>query len=112
MEYHLKMQVDMWIVIQTGFILPTDADGIPQPYEKWNVGTKCKIEANAKVTQTLQCGLTNEELNRVGPFISVKDLWGKLIELHEKTLDTKDRESVSGLHARIQDLLNGLHAIG
>ncbi|XP_074573485.1 uncharacterized protein LOC141829909 [Curcuma longa] len=119
----------MWIVIQMGFTLPTDNDDIPQPCEKWDTTTKRKIETDAKATQTLQCGLTKEELNQVGPFISVKDLWDKLIKLHEGTSDTKvskcdlllnklynikmqEGESISGLHAQIQDLLNGLHAIG
>ncbi|XP_074561717.1 uncharacterized protein LOC141818016 [Curcuma longa] len=128
MECHLKTQVEMWIVIQTGFTIPFDNDGLPLTCERWDAATRKKIEADAKATQTLQCGLTKEELNRIGPFISAKDLWNKLNELHEGTSDTKvskrdlllnklynirmmDRESASGLHAQIQDLLNGLHAI-
>ncbi|XP_074566099.1 uncharacterized protein LOC141822661 [Curcuma longa] len=128
MEYHLKTQVDMSIIIQIEFTIPTDNDGLPQSYDKWDATTKKKIEVDVKATQTLQCELTKEELNKVGPFISAKDLWDKLIELHEGTSDTKvskrdllinklynikmmEGESASGLHARIQDLLNGMHAI-
>ncbi|XP_074559814.1 uncharacterized protein LOC141815843, partial [Curcuma longa] len=82
--------------------------------EFWDAATIKKIEVDVKATQTLQCGLTKEELNRVGPFSSAKDLWTKLIELHEGTSDTKmlEGETISGLHSRIQDILNGLHAIG
>ncbi|MCQ7222065.1 hypothetical protein NP006_23470, partial [Salmonella enterica] len=128
MEYHLKTQVESWIVIQTGFTIPEE-DGIPLPCEKWDAQMKRKIEADARATQALQCGLTKEELSRVGPCISAKELWNKLIELHEGTSDTKvskhdlifnklfnmkmqEGETASQLHARIQDLLNGLHAIG
>ncbi|XP_074562881.1 uncharacterized protein LOC141819489, partial [Curcuma longa] len=89
MECHLKTQAEMWIFIQTGFTIPTGSDNQPQSCELWDAATRKKIEADAKATQTLQCGLTKEELNRVGPFSSAKDLWTKLIELHEGTSDTK-----------------------
>ncbi|XP_074580658.1 uncharacterized protein LOC141837091 [Curcuma longa] len=121
--------MDMWIVIQTGFMIPTDNDDLPQSCEKWDATTKRKIGTDVKATQTLQCGSTKEELNRIGPFINAKDLWDKLIELNEGMSDMKlskrdllvnklynikmmKGESASGLHARIQDLLNGFHAIG
>ncbi|XP_074559937.1 uncharacterized protein LOC141815988 [Curcuma longa] len=81
----------MWIIIQTGFSIPSGSDGLPQSCELWDAATRKKIEADAKATQTLQCGLTKEELNRVGPFSSAKDLWTKLIELHEGTSDTKEK---------------------
>ncbi|XP_074583516.1 uncharacterized protein LOC141839623 [Curcuma longa] len=89
MEYYLKTQVQTWIIIKTGFTLPTDDKGIPVSIDKWTPEIMRAIEADAKATQILQCGLSKEELNRVGPFISAKDLWDKLIELHEGTTDTK-----------------------
>ncbi|XP_074575223.1 uncharacterized protein LOC141831690 [Curcuma longa] len=85
MECHLKIQVEMWIIIQIGFSIPSERDGSPQSCEFWNAATRKKIEPDAKATQTLHCGLTKEELNRVGPFSSAKDLWTKFIELHEGT---------------------------
>ncbi|XP_042436987.1 uncharacterized protein LOC122022951 [Zingiber officinale] len=112
MEYHLKMQVEIWMIIQIGLALPLDSTGKPISCENWDTSLMKKIEADAKTTCTLQCGLTKEELNRVGPFSSAKDLWEKLIELHEETSDTKEGESASQLHARMQDSLNGLHVIG
>ncbi|XP_074579575.1 uncharacterized protein LOC141836066 [Curcuma longa] len=116
MKYHLKTQVDIWIIIQTRFTISTDNDGLPQSCDKCDATTEKKIEAGAKATQTLQCELTKEELNRVRPFFSAKDRWDKLIELHEGTSDTKvskrdllinklynikmmEGESASGLHA-------------
>ncbi|XP_074566313.1 uncharacterized protein LOC141822908 [Curcuma longa] len=89
MECHLKTQVKMWIVIQMRFTIPTDNDGLPQSCKKWDASTRKKIKVNTKATQTLQCGLTKEEQNWVGPFISAKELWTKLIELHEGMSDTK-----------------------
>ena len=128
MECFLKTQVEMWIVIQTGFDLPTNEQGEALGCERWTTSMKRQIEADAKATQILQCGLSKEELNRVGPFISAKDLWDKLTELHEGTSDTKvckrdfilnklfnlkmqENESASQLHARIQNILNGLYSI-
>ncbi|XP_042374420.1 uncharacterized protein LOC121967949 [Zingiber officinale] len=102
----------MWIIIQTGFELPRDDTGKPVSCVNWDTSLMKKIEADAKATCKLQCGLTKEELNKVGPFLSAKELWEKLIELHKGTSDTKEGETSSQLHARIQDLLNGLHAIG
>ncbi|XP_074561401.1 uncharacterized protein LOC141817665 [Curcuma longa] len=129
MEYYLKTQVQTWIIIKTGFTLPTDDKGIPVSIDKWTPEIMRAIEADAKATQILQCGLSKEELNRVGPFISAKDLWDKLIELHEGTTDTKvtkrdllinklfnikmqEGETVNQLQSRVKDILNGLHAIG
>ncbi|XP_074561559.1 uncharacterized protein LOC141817832, partial [Curcuma longa] len=112
MENFLKIQFEMWMIVKTGFELPIDGDGKPTPCENWDLALIKKVEANARATCTLQCGLTKEELNRVGPFSSAKELWEKLIELHEGTSDTKEGETATQLHARIQDLLNGLHAIG
>ncbi|XP_042380064.1 uncharacterized protein LOC121972464 [Zingiber officinale] len=100
----------MWIIIQTRCAYPTE-DGVLIPCDKWDTPTRKKIEANVKAIQTLQCGLTKEELNQANPFSSAKELWEKLIELHEGTSTTKVDETTSQLHARIQDLLNGLHAI-
>ncbi|XP_042466089.1 uncharacterized protein LOC122048607 [Zingiber officinale] len=101
----------MWMIIKIGITLPLDGTGNPVSCENRDSIIIKKVEANAKETCTLQCGLTKEELNRVGPFSSVKERWKKLIELHKGTSDTKESESVNQLHARIQDL-NDLHTIG
>ncbi|XP_074562818.1 uncharacterized protein LOC141819414, partial [Curcuma longa] len=90
METYLKIQFETWMIIKTGLRLPTDEDGKPTPCENWEPTLIKKVEADAKATCTLQCGLTKEELNRVGPFSSAKELWEKLIELHEGTSDTKE----------------------
>ncbi|XP_042408283.1 uncharacterized protein LOC121997741 [Zingiber officinale] len=102
----------MWINIQIGLELPRDDTGKPVSCVNWGASLMKKVEADAKATCTLQCGLTKEELNRVGPFSSAKKLWEKLIELHEETFDTKEGETASQLQSRIQDLLNGHHRIG
>ncbi|XP_042423576.1 uncharacterized protein LOC122011249 [Zingiber officinale] len=100
MQYYLKTQVEMWMIIQTGFALPLNNAVKPISCENWDTNLMKKIEVDAKATCTLQYGLTKEELNQVDPFSSTKYLWKKLIELHKGTSDTK-----------IQDPLNGLHAI-
>ncbi|XP_042400928.1 uncharacterized protein LOC121990952 [Zingiber officinale] len=98
--------------VKTRLELPANSVGKPLPCKNWDATLIKKVEANVKATCILQCGLTKEELNRVGPFSGVKELWQKLIELHKGTSDTKENETASQLHARIQDLLNELHAIG
>ncbi|XP_042460518.1 uncharacterized protein LOC122044037 [Zingiber officinale] len=102
----------MWMIIQTGLVLPLDGTGKLVSCENWDTNLIKKIEANARATCTLQCSLTKEDLNRVGPFSSAKELWEKLIKLHEGTSNAKEDELASQLHARIQDLLNDLHTIG
>ena len=89
MEIYLKTQFDTWMIVKTGLRLPTDEDGKPTSCENWEPTFIKKVEVAAKATCTIQCGLTKEELNRVGPFSSAKELWEKLIELHEGTSETK-----------------------
>ncbi|XP_042387401.1 uncharacterized protein LOC121979479 [Zingiber officinale] len=79
----------MWIIIKTDISIPLNGTGKPISCENWDASIIKKVEANAKATCTLQCGLTKEELNRVGPFSSTKKLCEKLIELHKGTSDTK-----------------------
>ncbi|XP_042380010.1 uncharacterized protein LOC121972400 [Zingiber officinale] len=112
MESYLKTQFEMWMIIKTSITLPLDGMGKPISCKNWDASIIKKVEINVKATCTLQCGLTKEELNQVGPFSSAKELWEKLIELHKGTFDTKEGEMASQLHTRIQDLLNDLHAIG
>ncbi|XP_042472228.1 U3 small nucleolar ribonucleoprotein protein MPP10-like [Zingiber officinale] len=64
METFLKTQFDTWMIIKIGLQLPSDEDGKSTPYEKWEPTIIKKVEAYAKATCTLQCGLTKEELNR------------------------------------------------
>ncbi|XP_042380107.1 uncharacterized protein LOC121972512 [Zingiber officinale] len=49
MECQLKTQVEIWIIIHTGFILPTE-EGVPIACDKWDAQTRRKIEADAKAT--------------------------------------------------------------
>ncbi|XP_042404992.1 uncharacterized protein LOC121995279 [Zingiber officinale] len=102
----------MWIIIQTGLELPRDGTGELVSCANWDTSIMKKVKVDANATCMLQCELTKEELNKVGSFSSAKELWNKLIELHEGALDAKEGETASQLHARIQDLLNSLHAIG
>lgn len=45
--------------------------------------------ANTKAILTLQCGLSPEQLSKVGLFSSAKKLWEQLIELYEGTRDSR-----------------------
>ncbi|XP_074557881.1 uncharacterized protein LOC141813795 [Curcuma longa] len=129
MEYYLKTEVDMWFSVTEGFTEPTDENGKVLESSRWSPDQKWKSQANAKAVVTLQCGLSSEQLIKVGPFRSAKELWDKLIELNEGTKDSrvakrdllinqmqnfmmKEGETVSQLHGRFKELLNGLHAIG
>ncbi|XP_074590609.1 uncharacterized protein LOC141846459 [Curcuma longa] len=129
MEYYLMTEIDMWFSVMEGFTAPKDAEGKVLESAQWTTEQKRKAQANAKATVTLQCGLAKDQLNKVGPFSSARDLWNKLIELNEGTRDSRiakrdlymnqlqnfamrDNETVSELHGRIKELLNGLHSIG
>ncbi|XP_042380171.1 G-type lectin S-receptor-like serine/threonine-protein kinase At1g61420 [Zingiber officinale] len=48
---------------------------------------KKKAQIDSKTLNTIQCGLTKEELNRVRPPENAKKLWDKFLELHEGTSD-------------------------
>ncbi|XP_042472510.1 uncharacterized protein LOC122055201 [Zingiber officinale] len=83
----------MWIIIQTDLELPLDDAGKLVSCQNWDTTLIKKVEANVKATCTLQCGLTKEKMNRVGPFSNTKELWEKLIKLHEGTSDMKEGTS-------------------
>lgn len=68
----LKTQVEMWIIIQIRFTLPTDNFGEQLGCDKWIASVKKQIEVDVKTTQILQCGLFKEELNWVDPFYGFK----------------------------------------
>lgn len=85
----------IWIIIKTGFTLPVNEVGEQLGCEKWTPNIKRQIEVDAKATQTLQYGITKEELYRVGPFINAKDFWNKLVKLDEGTNDTEEPKQTS-----------------
>ena len=92
MESYLQTEFDVWMITKTGLEIPTDGAGMPLPFEKWDANIIKRVEANAKATYTLQCGLTNKELNRAGPFSSARELWENLIELHEGMSNTSKHD--------------------
>ncbi|XP_042396671.1 uncharacterized protein LOC121986798 [Zingiber officinale] len=112
MEVYLKTDFNQWFNITRGYKALVDNAGIPMNPKQWNPKMKKKAQIDFKTLNTLQCRLTKEELNRVSPHENTKELWDKLIKLHEGTSDTKEEETASQLHARIKNILNRLHNIG
>ncbi|XP_042416654.1 uncharacterized protein LOC122005610 [Zingiber officinale] len=102
---------DQWFSITRGYKALIDNTGIPMDPEHWNPEMKKKAQINFKALYIIQCRLTKEELNRIDPYENAKELWDKLIELHKGTNNAKEGETASQLHARIKDILNGLHII-
>lgn len=102
-KYFLKTYINTWIIIKTKFTLQVNKDR----YKSWTPKIKRQVEADVKTTQTLHYDLTKEELNRVSPFISAKDIWDKLVELHERAIDanvTKHNPCVNKLtNVKMQD---------
>ncbi|XP_074575270.1 uncharacterized protein LOC141831762 [Curcuma longa] len=92
MEYYLRTEVDMWFSVTEGFTEPTDENGRVLESSRWSADQKWKSQANAKAVVTMQCGLSSEQLI--------------------KNFLMKEGETVSQLHGRFKELLNGLHAIG
>ncbi|XP_042423633.1 uncharacterized protein LOC122011312 [Zingiber officinale] len=111
MDVYLKIDFNQWFNIIGGYKAPIDNAEIPIDPEHWNPEMKKKAQIDFKALNTLQCGLTKEELNHIGPHKNAKELWDKFIELHERTNDAKEGESASKLNARIKDILNRLHTI-
>lgn len=50
-----------------------------------NEQTKKETQVTIEAILVLQCGLSLDQLSKVGPFNNAKDLWDKLFELHEGT---------------------------
>ncbi|XP_074586966.1 uncharacterized protein LOC141842884 [Curcuma longa] len=110
-----------------GFEKPNDASGAPLPTKEWSKDVCKKAQVNAKATTILQCELSKEQLRKVGPFDSVKELWKKLIELNEgssesrrvkrdllvgqlQTFTMKPNEMVSQIHGQFKKIVN--HSMG
>ncbi|XP_074591765.1 uncharacterized protein LOC141847609 [Curcuma longa] len=120
--------IDNWFSVVDGFEKPRDASGVPLPTKDWSKDICKKAQVNAKATTTLQCGLSKEQLSKVGPFNSPKKLWEKLIELNERSSESrrakrdllveqlqsftmKPNEMVSQMHGWFKEIVNGLHVI-
>lgn len=84
--------------------------------ERCTLDIKKKAQIDARVTYTLQYGLTNENPNRFRSFKYVKDLWEKLVELHEGTTNTKITKSNHYLYKlsniKVQDNESSLEESG
>ena len=89
MEVYLKTDYDQWFSVIKAYRPPVDNFGNPLDPEQWTPDMRKKASTENKAINTLHCGLTREELNRVGPHQNAKELWDKLIELHEGTSDAK-----------------------
>ncbi|KAG6503123.1 hypothetical protein ZIOFF_035413 [Zingiber officinale] len=78
---------------------------------------------------TYKCVLPPQEVNRIGSYSSVKELWEKFLELHEGTSEAKlarrdilrnklmniqleKSEKVASLHAMVKELITGLENLG
>ena len=128
MEYYLKTDISMWFSVKEGFSPPKDEEGKELDSSRWSTEQTRKGQADAKAVVTLQCGIAKDQLVKVGPFTSAKDLWNKLIELQEGTRDSriakrdlflnqlqnlvmKENETVSEIHGRFKEIINGLHSV-
>ncbi|XP_042467278.1 probable phospholipid hydroperoxide glutathione peroxidase [Zingiber officinale] len=129
MEYYLMNDIENWFSVVDGFEKPKDGSGAPLPTKDWTKEMAKKAQANAKATTTLQYGLSKEQLSKVRSFNSAKELWEKFIELNEgssesrrakrdllleqlQTFTMKTNETVSQMHGRFKEIVNGLHVIG
>lgn len=64
-------EIENWIIVKISFILPRDGKG---RFEAWTSDIKKKAQVNVKAVTTLQCGLFQEQLSKVRPFQSTKEL--------------------------------------
>ncbi|MCQ7222075.1 hypothetical protein NP006_23525, partial [Salmonella enterica] len=60
-------EIENWFSVTEGFIAPTQGGKVLES-SKWSMEQKVKAQANAKATVTLQCGLSPDQLNKIGPF--------------------------------------------
>ena len=67
MEVYLKTDFDQWMSVTRPYKIPADNSGNILDPEDWTADLKKKASTENKAINTLQCGLTREELNRVGP---------------------------------------------
>ncbi|XP_074586894.1 uncharacterized protein LOC141842791 [Curcuma longa] len=129
MEYFLMNDIENWFSVVDEFEKSKDALEAPLSTKDWSKKICKKVQANAKATTTLQCGLSKEKLSKVGPFNLAKELSEKFIELNEgssesrrakrdllvgqlQTFNMKSNETISQIHERFKEIVNGLHVIG
>lgn len=74
MEYYLITYINMWFIMIKGFASLIVDDRKIQESGRWIAEQKRKKQSNAKVIVTLQCGSMLEQLSKVSPFRSTKEL--------------------------------------
>ncbi|XP_042400256.1 calcium/calmodulin-dependent protein kinase type 1-like [Zingiber officinale] len=72
-----QSNIELWFTILKGYTPPTK-DGTPLEPEDWTPPMIKKVQLNYKAISTIQCRLTMEELNQVGPYDNAKELWDSL----------------------------------
>lgn len=69
--------------------MPTSEDEKILEFERWTTKQRRKSQSNEKAIVTFQYRLASEQLKKVSPFISTKELWDKLIEMNKGIKDSK-----------------------
>ena len=61
-------QLELWDIVQSGYIPPTNALGVTIPREDWNDEQKKRYQINQKARFILICGMTEKEYDKCGKF--------------------------------------------
>ena len=64
MEFFLySIDVDLWEVIEDGYVFPKDSSGQLQPKKDWSVGEKRRYGLNCKAINHIFCAIEPSEFN-------------------------------------------------
>lgn len=106
--------------VKEGFKMLVNEFGEVHESSKWTEELKKKAQTNAKATQTTQCGLALDQLNKLGPFKSFKGLWVSFMKEHMihglpifswinyKIGPWRKKRPISQIHGRFKQILNEL----
>ena len=83
MEVFFETDFDIMLIMENGFEVPRDQDNKILEKTRWSKKQREEHLANSKAIHHLLNVLPQQEVTRVGTYSSAKELWEKLVELHE-----------------------------
>ena len=121
--------LDLWDIVQSGYILPMNDAGVAIPRDQWNDEQKKRYQTNQKARFILICAMTEREYDKCGKYDTAKEIWDSLVLSYEgsaQVRETKasmmvrqyelfkmeDGENIETMFGRFQTLVHGLQALG
>ena len=130
METHVRsVDPQLWRIIKNGDIPIVDGNGVKVPKDDYDETDYKKEEKNHRAKKIIKSGLSSSDETKVSPFLTTKEKWDAMAQIHQGNLDVKrdritallqdwehlsmgEKENIEDFHSRFLVLVNSLAFLG